>query len=250
MILQKEKDVMEHLDSNIIAKIKSSIFGGEKWSGLGVRVISGAVLAALVLFMLWVGSFVFALIILLAALQMLREWDGLTEKETSIWVAAGMFYVAIPCAAILWLRNVQIEDSTNAGFTLVLYVLFAIWATDIGAYFTGRIVGGAKLAPTISPGKTWAGLGGGMAAAGVVGGISFIFTPYPTKLWAAILLAVLLAVVAQAGDLFESWVKRRAGVKDSSTLIPGHGGLLDRVDGLMFTLPLFAFFVYLSGIIK
>ncbi len=241
---------MEHLDSNIISKIKTAVLGGEKWAGLGVRTVSGAVLAALVLLVLWAGGFVFALIILLAALQMLREWDSLTEKETSLWGAAGMFYVAIPCSAILWLRSVQIEGSANAGFALVMYVLFVVWATDIGAYFTGRIVGGAKLAPAISPGKTWAGLGGGMTAAGVVGGLSFIFTPYPTKLWLAILLAMLLAIVAQGGDLFESWVKRRAGVKDSSTLIPGHGGLLDRVDGLMFTIPLFVLFICLSGVIK
>ncbi len=236
--------------ANIIKKIRTGLLGGDKWSGLGVRAISGMVLAVLVLSVLWAGGFIFILLVLLAALQMLREWDSITEQETSVWGAAGLFYVAIPCASILWLRNAQIENVENAGFSLVLYLLFIIWATDIGAYFTGRIVGGAKLAPSISPGKTWAGLGGGMAAAGVVGGISFIFTPYPTQLWAAILLAVLLAVVAQAGDLLESWVKRRAGVKDSSTLIPGHGGLLDRVDGLMFTLPLFVFFICLSGVVK
>ncbi len=210
---------MEHLASKeeIIGKIKAAFTGGDKWAGLGVRTISGVTLAALVLSMLWGGGFLFAFIIVIAALQMLREWDKLTINEDSVWRAAGMFYIAIPCAAILWLRNVQVEGVENAGFKLVLYLLFAVWATDIGAYFTGRIVGGAKLAPSISPGKTWAGLGGGMAAAAVVGGISFIFTPYPTKLVWAIVIAVLLAGVAQAGDLFESWVKRRAGVKDADT---------------------------------
>ena len=120
-------------------------------------------------------------------------------------------------------------------------------ATDIGAYFTGRIVGGAKLAPQISPGKTWAGLGGGVAAAAVVGGIGYIFVPFPNKIYWAILLGMLIAIIAQMGDLFESWLKRRADVKDSGSLIPGHGGLLDRVDGMIFTLPIFALLLYLSG---
>lgn len=240
---------MEQLENNDIPK-NDGIVKNSRWAGLGIRAISGAVLAVLVLGVLLAGGFIFALLILLAALQMLREWDKLTKKENSVWGLAGLFYIAIPCAAILWLRNLQIDGHTHAGLSLVLYVLFAVWATDIGAYFAGRTIGGAKLAPTISPGKTWAGLGGGMAAAGVVGGLSFLFSPYPTKLWWAILLAILLAAVAQAGDLFESWLKRRAGVKDSSALIPGHGGLLDRVDGLMFTIPLFALLVYFSGIVK
>ena len=230
-------------NDSIIDKIKASILDAEKWAGLGVRVISGAVLASLILAVLWAGGFVFSLIVLLAALQMLREWDKLTERESSLWGVAGLFYVAIPCTTILWLRNLQIENVENVGFCLVLYVLFVVWATDIGAYFTGRIIGGPKLAPTISPSKTWAGLGGGMTIAGIVGGLSHLFSPYPTTLWGAILLGIVLAVIAQAGDLFESWIKRRAGVKDSSTLIPGHGGLLDRVDGLMFAIPFFAFFV-------
>lgn len=220
------------------------------WTGLGVRVISGVFLAVLVLAALWAGGVIFSLVILLAALLMLREWDKLTAKESPLWGLAGMFYVAIPCASILWLRNLQVDGFPHSGFSLVLYVLFAVWATDIGAYFTGRIIGGAKLAPAISPGKTWAGLGGGMTAAGVVGGLSHLFSPYPTTWLGAILLAVLLAAVAQIGDLFESWMKRRADVKDSSTLIPGHGGLLDRVDGLMFTVPLFALLVYISSLVR
>jgi|CXWL01.1.fsa_nt_gi phosphatidate cytidylyltransferase len=237
---------MEHLDKeNIIAKVKGLITGGEKWSGLGVRAISGLVLAVLIIALLFCGGFLFALIVLLAALQMLREWDKLNEKESSAWGVAGLFYIGVPCASILWIRNIQIENVENAGLYMVLYVLFAVWATDIGAYFTGRIVGGAKLAPTISPSKTWAGLGGGMTAAAIVGGLSCLFSPYPTTVGGAILLGIILAVVAQGGDLFESWLKRRADVKDSSTLIPGHGGLLDRVDGLMFTLPLYAIMAYI-----
>ncbi|MEK6745714.1 MAG: phosphatidate cytidylyltransferase [Pseudomonadota bacterium] len=240
---------MEHLEHNIngkvdfLTRIKSALLDKEKWAGLGVRVISGAVLATLVLILLWVGSFPFAFIVFLAALQMLREWDHLTKNEDSMWGVAGLFYVAVPCASIVWMRNLQIENIENAGLYIVLYILFCVWATDIGAYFSGRIIGGPKLAPSLSPNKTWAGLGGGMVAAGITGGLCHLFSPYPTTVLSSIIFGIVLAVAAQAGDLFESWIKRRAGVKDSSTLIPGHGGLLDRVDGLMFSVPLFAMFV-------
>lgn len=240
---------MEHLEHNIngkvdfLTRIKSALLDKEKWAGLGVRVISGAVLATLVLILLWVGSFPFAFIVFLAALQMLREWDNMTENEDSMWGVAGLFYVSVPCASIVWMRNLQIENIENAGLYVVLYVLFCVWATDIGAYFSGRIIGGPKLAPSLSPNKTWAGLGGGMVAAGITGGLCHLFSPYPTTVLSSIIFGIVLAIAAQGGDLFESWIKRRAGVKDSSTLIPGHGGLLDRVDGLMFSVPLFAMFV-------
>lgn len=240
----------KHNYEAIMDNIKSLFTGGEKWAGLGVRVISSAVLAAIILGLLCAGGFFFAVIVLVAALQMLREWDNLTAKESSIWGVTGLFYIALPCSAILWLRNIRIDGNEHAGLQLVLYILFVVWATDIGAFFSGRIIGGPKLAPAISPGKTWAGLGGGMVAAGVVGGLCYIFSPYPSNLWWAILLAIIISGFAQAGDLFESWIKRRAGVKDSSTLIPGHGGLLDRVDGLMFTIPVFAFLVSISSLIR
>lgn len=218
-----------------------------RWAGLGPRIASAAVLGALCLVILWQGGWLFNLLIILAAMMMIREWNGLTEEDGPLWRIAGLFYVAIPCASILWLRNVHMQDVTNAGRNLVLFFLFIIWATDIGAYFTGRIVGGPKLAPTISPSKTWAGLGGGAFAAATVAGVCHFFSPYPQTLLACPLLGLVLAVIAQGGDLFESWLKRRVGVKDSGTLIPGHGGLLDRVDGMIFTLPLFAWLVGLSG---
>jgi phosphatidate cytidylyltransferase len=125
----------------------------------------------------------------------------------------------------------------DAGLTSVLAVGLMVIATDIGAYFAGRTIGGPKIAPTISPSKTWAGLCGGMAASGVVMALLAVELS-PEGIEGKVLLAyalggALVAVVAQAGDFFESWMKRRAGVKDSSHLIPGHGGLFDRVDGLL-----------------
>jgi phosphatidate cytidylyltransferase len=119
------------------------------------------------------------------------------------------------------------------GRDLVIWLLLVIWATDIGAYFAGRSIGGPKLAPRISPKKTWAGLFGGMVAAAAVAGLAGIWLDdFKPSLW-NLLLAMVLAVVSQIGDLLESHLKRRYDAKDSSNLIPGHGGVLDRTDGLM-----------------
>lgn len=212
----------------------------ERWSGLKERVISAAVLAVLVLLALWFGGWAFTLLVIVAGLQMLREWDGLTKQDGLLWRISGLAYVALPCASLLWLR------SQTHGMELVLFVLLAIWATDIGAYFTGRKIGGPKLWSALSPKKTWAGLGGGIVSAAVIACVATSFTPFPTSLPGAVIIGAALAIIGQAGDFFESWLKRRANVKDSSNLIPGHGGLLDRVDGMIFTLPLFALLAYLS----
>lgn len=156
-------------------------------------------------------------------------WVGarLESARNPAWLAAGVVYVCIPCLAMGWLRAIP-ED----GLATLLWVLVVVWATDTGAYVAGRTIGGPKLAPRISPNKTWAGLIGGMAAAAAVGfAASLLCSDVPGSV--AIPLSAALAAVEQGGDLFESAVKRRFGVKDSSQLIPGHGGVLDRVDGLL-----------------
>ena len=122
----------------------------------------------------------------------------------------------------------------------MLWLVITLCATDTGAYFLGRMVGGPKLAPKISPGKTWAGLLGGVICASLFGTLFaimwFDFLVLPS-LWEWGLMAVLIAGTAQMGDLGESWLKRSIGVKDSGTIIPGHGGLLDRLDGFMLSAP-------------
>jgi len=142
-----------------------------------------------------------------------------TRRVAAGW---GFVYLALPAFALLVLSWVY------AG--LVFWVMVVTWATDIFAYFAGRAIGGPKLAPKVSPNKTWAGLVGGVIGAGLAGwGIAWLFDlGFPFQ-W----LGAPMAVLAQAGDLYESWVKRRAGVKDSGTLLPGHGGVLDRLDGLL-----------------
>jgi phosphatidate cytidylyltransferase len=143
------------------------------------------------------------------------------------WLGLGVLYVGAPCAAIVWLRG-----TPQAGLEAVAWVLVLVWATDVAAYAAGRSLGGPKLAPRISPGKTWAGLVGGLVGAGLVGVAAALWLALPS-IWPLAGLSAALAIVEQLGDLAESAVKRRFGVKDSSAIIPGHGGFLDRVDGLM-----------------
>lgn len=217
------------------------------WDGLKQRVISAVIAAGVALGALWIGGWWFNALIVTAALLMMREWDSITPRDSLQWKCGGVAYIIIPCASMLWLRGLSFADNPHGGMTVVLFVMLVVCATDIGAYFTGKRVGGPKLAPSISPGKTWAGLGGGIVAAALAGAIGASFSPYPPSAFAGLDLGVLLALVAQGGDLFESWLKRRANVKDSGTLLPGHGGILDRVDGLVAALPVFALLVWLSG---
>lgn len=164
---------------------------------------------------------------------------GFTARRPTIgW---GFIYVAVPAFALIVLSWID--------YALVFWVMIVTWSTDIGAFFAGRAIGGPKLAPRISPAKTWAGLAGGALAAMLLGYAAARFfgldaalavaadddtMPASSALFQAFLyLGAPMAVVAQIGDLYESWVKRRCGVKDSGTVIPGHGGVLDRVDGLV-----------------
>jgi phosphatidate cytidylyltransferase len=170
------------------------------------------------------------------AVAVLASRDG--DKQP-FWYALGVLYTAVPCLSIVWLRE-QPDD----GREIVFWLLLVVWATDIGAY--ARMIGGPKLAPTISPNKTWAGLAGGVAAAGTIGALAglFLLSVSPITLaW----VAAGLAVWSQAGDLFESSVKRRFGAKDSSNLIPGHGGLMDRLDGVLATGLAVALLVWVRG---
>lgn len=145
---------------------------------------------------------------------------GLVSRRLAM--ATGFAYIAIPAFALIPIEWVDP--------LIVLWAMLVTWATDICAYFAGRAIGGPKLAPRISPNKTWAGLGGGMAGALIAAaGAAWGFGLDPIFLF----LGAPMALLAQLGDLYESWVKRRAGAKDSSNLIPGHGGVLDRLDGLL-----------------
>lgn len=143
------------------------------------------------------------------------------------WTTAGLAYALASALPLALLRG-----DTTAGLAAVLLLFAVVWATDILAYFVGRALGGPKLAPAISPGKTWSGALGGTAGAVLVGLLAgWLLSLRISPGFVALL--IFLSVVSQAGDLFESWVKRRFGAKDSGAIIPGHGGVMDRVDGLV-----------------
>jgi phosphatidate cytidylyltransferase len=144
------------------------------------------------------------------------------------WPALGVVYVTLPCVVLVWLRA-----APEGGRETIFWLFLLVWATDAGAYFVGRGIGGPRLAPRISPGKTWSGLAGGMVC-GALAGAGFGLASGASRLGVLALLSALLAVFSQVGDLAESWLKRNFGVKDTGALIPGHGGVLDRVDGLLF----------------
>ncbi len=192
---------------------------------LYVRTVSGVAMIAVALACLWIGGWAFGLLVLLAAALMGTEWFRLTRSRSLLFRLAGVPYVLLPTWALFFARS-----QPEYGFGLTLWTLAIVWATDIGAYFAGRAIGGPKLAPALSPSKTWAGLIGGMVLAGLTAwGAAQAGGLPPLAAW----LGAPLAVLAQAGDLFESGMKRRAGVKDSGAILPGHGGALDRLDGVV-----------------
>ena len=192
---------------------------------LVVRSLTGAVLIAAALVASFAGGNVFAYAVAAIATAMFYEWTRIVRGWGAAWYASGFVYALLPALALLWIR-----ERDAHGLDLLLWVFLVTWSTDIGAYFVGRAIGKRKLAPSISPGKTVEGLVGGMAVAAVVGGAFALATGLGKPL---LILAPLFALAAQAGDLFESGIKRRAGVKDSGTWLPGHGGVLDRLDGLV-----------------
>jgi phosphatidate cytidylyltransferase len=192
---------------------------------LAIRTLTGVAMIAAALVATAVGGTAFAVAVAAVATVIYYEWTRIVRGWGPGWRIGGFVYALLPALALLWIR-----ERDGHGLELLIWVFLVTWATDIGAYFAGRSFGRAKLAPTISPNKTWAGLYGGIIAAAVIAGAWAMFTGLAMPL---LVLAPLFAAAAQAGDLFESWMKRRAGIKDSGNWLAGHGGLLDRLDGLV-----------------
>lgn len=257
----------------------------KKLSDLRLRFISALVLGPLVLLITYLGNLPFAALTLIASGLFLWEWFTITGTQAKSpssltgfatlfaigvltvaghpdlglgamvagafiayalggfskagrWAIEGILYSGLALFSLLVLR-----EGSN-GLLVAFFLLFVVWATDIFAYFTGRALGGPKLWPRVSPKKTWSGAIGGLVLATVFGaGVAFVANAQDLILWA--LLAAGLSVVSQAGDLLESAIKRRFDVKDSSKLIPGHGGIMDRIDGLVAA----AIFAVLIGLV-
>ena len=165
---------------------------------------------------------------LIAAIVALVGTGLLAVSSATVgWSLLGIAYSVLSTWSMVWLRS----DPT-LGATALLYLLLVAWTTDTASYGGGRLLGGPKLAPTISPQKTWSGLLAGILAPALVG-YAFALFLQDTSAWRLTLVSIVIAAACQAGDLGESAVKRRFGTKDMSNLIPGHGGLLDRIDGLL-----------------
>ncbi|OYY63932.1 phosphatidate cytidylyltransferase [Sphingomonas sp. 28-62-11] len=250
---------------------------------LATRIVVGFALVGFALFVLWLGGIAFWLVVTIIGIGMLREWADLAKADLATrrmmlfalsvplaimspmaagpqffalgliaaaavfilvstrqsMLALGIIYTGLPVLALLLIRK------QPDGLLFTIWAMALVWMCDIGAFFVGRAFGGPRLAPSISPNKTWAGFVGGIVAAAAFGAILHVGWGLP---WRLTLATPLLAVAAQGGDLYESWLKRQAGVKDSGSMLPGHGGLMDRLDGLIPVAPIAAFLVMLPEI--
>ncbi|MDK1492231.1 phosphatidate cytidylyltransferase [Sinorhizobium sp. 7-81] len=209
--------LLVYYEWSTITKLAESDFQGN-----AVGWLSQAVIAILVLF-----DYIHFSLPVLAAFSLFGGLWVLIRK-TSWWLPGGIVYAGLTAVSLAAIRGAD-----YLGLIAMLFVFAVVWGTDIFAYFTGRAIGGPKLAPAISPGKTWSGALGGTIC-GVLAGVAVFMAHFSLQDLRIPMIALVLSVSSQIGDLFESFIKRRFGVKDSSKLIPGHGGVMDRVDGLIF----------------
>jgi phosphatidate cytidylyltransferase len=259
--------------------------GQEGRSNLRLRIAAALVMAPLTIAIAYLGGWLWIGLVTLAAIGLYLEWLAVIgERRLPLvlsgifvllgvgWIEGQHFYVAnisalVALGAIVaavfsrnrrgWavagigyalaasIASALVRRDPSFGFAALMFVLLVVWGTDIGGYFAGRLIGGPKLWPRVSPKKTWAGAIGGFAASLCVA-VGFALGDFG-RMVPLLLLAAMLSVAAQLGDLFESAVKRRFGVKDSSHLIPGHGGLMDRLDGFIAAIVLAALFGFLHG---
>jgi phosphatidate cytidylyltransferase len=258
-----------------------------RWGDLRLRILSASVLAPLALGCIWIGGAAFAALVALIAAGLSYEWIGLcgrravrpaalfaalplavvltamgaTTYAIGLLVLAtlagiaighglsrdrplafGVPYLGLGALSLVWLRLPPHSGGVN-----VMVLLLVVWSSDIGAYMAGRAIGGPRLAPSVSPGKTWSGAIGGLAAAAAVGAAASAILGNGPVSWRPVAFALLIGVISQAGDLFESQLKRHFGVKDSGNLIPGHGGLLDRLDAVLTAAPAAALLALILG---
>jgi len=202
-----------------------------RWRDLGVRIASALVLLPIGIGSIWAGGAVWLVCLTLIIAGLGIEWALLWRARTRPQTGQAMLPAGLVYIALTWL-SLFILRGTEGGLANVLFLMAVVWAGDIGAYAAGRAIGGPRLAPSVSPGKTWSGAIGGTLCA-IAAGLAVARQHLPQ----AALLALGLSVVAQVGDLLESAVKRHFGAKDSGKLIPGHGGLLDRLDGVLAASP-------------
>lgn len=196
------------------------------------RIISALVLAPLFIYIVYMGGWAFKALFIAIGFIILWEWHGMIKGQ---WTPA-LALEALPYALAASLAPLLLRDYPN-GLIILIWLCLVVWGTDVGAYFAGRTIGGAKLAPRFSPNKTWSGAIGGVILGGFASLLMLYYASIPLTLW-VILGTICTSIISQIGDLYESSVKRRFNVKDSSHLIPGHGGVMDRLDGFIFAAPI------------
>ena len=201
-------------------------------SNLTLRWISSLILAPLVLAITWYGGWPFVALWTIAACIVLWEWSMLAKAAPSAGPYVGWMIAGLAYAAVLALAPAILRSDAALGFVAIVFLFAIVWTTDALAYFAGRAFGGPKLMPAVSPKKTWSGAAGGTLGA-VAAGLIVVKIAGLQLTVAVAAVALMLSVVSQVGDLVESAVKRRFNAKDASQLIPGHGGLMDRLDGFL-----------------
>lgn len=232
---QKIGEKFFSLGSKIFGKIISQVHFLDPKENTKQRVVTALVLIPIALYAILYSKSVFLLLAVAIAILMTAEWLDIikTAPDQKKWRLIGLFYILIPIYSVIKIRLYDAD---------ILFWMFAvIWATDIFAFFAGRTLGGPKLAPKISPNKTWSGLAGGLFASMMIGIMSsFMFSG---GVLFFLFISVMLAIIEQISDLLESKFKRIFGVKDSGNIIPGHGGVLDRLDGMMLVAPTVLFLI-------
>ena len=209
---------------------------------LKTRFLTSIVLLPIAIFLIYSPAIIFNIFVVFVAILMSNEWTTIMnkkEEEGNFWKIAGLAYILIPLSSLIYIK------STENGSDIVFWLFLILWATDIAALLVGKNIGGPKLAPTISPKKTWSGAIGGVLASMFVGLLSSVIFKETAIFF--IIFAAIMSVLEQIGDLTESKFKRYFEVKDSGNIIPGHGGILDRIDGLTFVAPAMALVVMFSN---
>ncbi len=228
-----EKDKLINIISNIKKMLNDSSL-----NNLRDRIISSTILIPVAIIAIFYSISLFILLSLILVFLMTLEWNNITQnaKNKRNWQILGFIYIIFPIYCAVMLRQINPF--------ILLWMFFIIWTTDIFAYFFGKYLKGPKLAKKISPNKTWTGLFGGVVASAILGIISsFIF---PGNILFFVIFSVILSVIEQISDLCESKIKRIFNVKDSGTIIPGHGGVIDRMDGMVFVAPITYLVVIIS----
>lgn len=218
-----------------------------QFTDLKTRVISAVILGVVAFLCIFFGSFLMLIMMSAFAYVGLKEWMDLpksrnfSDSTKRKWFGFGVLYVGWAVVGLLLIRY-----SDDLGYAATIWLITITIGTDIGAYFAGRFIGGAKVAPSISPNKTWAGVGGGIVGSIILSSFFLITAGVPLSS-SIVKLVLVFSIIGQCGDFFESYIKRRFEVKDTGSFLPGHGGLLDRVDGQIFIIISATIFAFFAG---